>query len=79
MSANSVVVTLSIDCDDLLRLYSGSAREVVALAEGGRTVRFPANVLRSQVMHDGVHGRFRIDFTGSGKFCGISRLQSGDG
>ena len=78
MSTNSVVVVLSINTDDLLRLYSGNAREVVALAEDGKTVRFPANVLRSQVMHDGVHGRFRIDFNSTGKFCGIARLPGGN-
>ncbi|ANO52084.1 DUF2835 domain-containing protein [Woeseia oceani] len=73
---NFVVVQLAIDSDRLLRLYQGSARVVVAVAENGQTVRFPANILREHVSHDGVHGRFRIEFAANGKFSRMSRLAS---
>jgi hypothetical protein len=69
-----VVLQLAIDSDALLRLYRGSARIVVAIAENGQTVRFPANILRDHVSHEGVYGRFRIDYTDNGKFSGMTRL-----
>lgn len=74
MRTNTVLVTLAIPADEFQRLYRGTARDVVAVAESGETVRFPGNILRSQVLHDGVHGRFRIEFDASGKFRAIERL-----
>lgn len=67
----SLTVMLAISEDEILRLYSGSARDVVAVADNGQTVRFPASILRPFVLHDGVHGRFRISFSDSGKFAAI--------
>jgi Protein of unknown function (DUF2835) len=67
-------VQLAIPADEMLRLYTGSAREVVARAENGKVVRFPGNILRSELNHDGVYGRFQIVFTADGKFQRISRL-----
>ena len=74
MPVSFVVVQLAIDSDALLRLYKGSARIVVAVAENGQTVRFPANILREHVSHEGVHGRFRIDYSDNGKFSAMTRL-----
>ena len=69
----SLVLRLAIRKDELLRLYSGDARAVIAVAENGQTVRFPANILREYVDHDGVHGRFRIALAEDGKFSALSR------
>ncbi|MFC3679669.1 DUF2835 domain-containing protein [Bacterioplanoides pacificum] len=74
MSDLSVVVELAISGDELLRYYNGSARLVSAIASDGRRVQFPASVLQKVVSHDGVYGRFRIDFSQQGKFLGITRL-----
>ena len=74
MATNSVIVQLAIPADELLRLYAGTAREVVARAENGKVVRFPGNILRSELSHEGVFGRFRIVFTPTGKFQQITRL-----
>ena len=70
----SVVVKLAIEADEFLRLYKGSARDVLARATNGQTVRFPANILKPFVAHDGVHGRFKITFNVNGKLIAIDKL-----
>lgn len=76
VARQSLVVALAIPADELLRYYKGSARHVVATAENGQTLQFPANILRDLVTHDGVYGRFRIDFDERGRFREITRLTS---
>ncbi|MFK7888889.1 MAG: DUF2835 domain-containing protein [Gammaproteobacteria bacterium] len=66
-------VTLSIDSDAYLRHYRGSAKDVAARTDDGRSVRFPANILRNVVTRDGIHGRFCIEFDQRGKFVSIER------
>ncbi len=70
----SVTVDLYIEPEEFVRLYEGSARTVVCRAEDGRTVSFPARVLRPYVTADGVRGRFRIEFGSDNRFSGIQRL-----
>lgn len=54
-------MVLSIPAAEFERLYSGDANTVVARDQlSGRTVRFPANRLRSFVTHEGVQGRFEL-------------------
>lgn len=68
-----LIVNLNISSDAYLRHYRGSARDVVATTDDGRSVRFPANILRSVVTHDGVCGSFSIEFDDRGKFVSIER------
>lgn len=70
----TVVVDLAIPADEFVRLYRGTARDVHAHTREGRSVRFPANILRPFVTRDGVHGRFRIRFDPRGKFVAIDAL-----
>lgn len=72
--AQSIVVDLRISADEWLRLYRGEALNVVARARDGRTVRFPAGILRPFVSHDGVYGSFMIEFSQDGKFSRVERL-----
>ena len=74
MRRHSLSLRLSIPAAEMLRLYEGSAREVLAVADDGQSVRFPADILRRHVGHDGVHGHFRIDFDEDGRFLAIERL-----
>lgn len=67
-------VDLAIDSEELLAMYRGTAREVIARAADGRIVRFPATVLRPFVDDRGVHGRFRIRFDTDNRFRGIVRV-----
>lgn len=69
----TITVELMISAEDFLALYRGTAREVVATAIDGRTVRFPASVLQPFVTNDGVTGRFHIEFDEKNKFKYITR------
>ncbi len=70
----SLIISLAISADDFVRLYQGSATDVIAKASTGETVRFPANILRPHVTREGVHGRFRLSFDEAGKFRSIERV-----
>lgn len=72
---NSIIVDLRIAQDQYLRCYTGSAKFVSARSLDGRSVRFPANILRSFVSYDGIRGRFAIVFDSDGKFKKIKKLR----
>lgn len=55
--------------------YQGAVREVVAVSVDGRSLRFPANILQSFVLHDGVNGLFEIEFNQDNKFVAIRRIE----
>ncbi len=69
-----VIFDLYISASDYQQYYSGAVRMVQVVALDGRTVRFPANVLRGVVRHDGIRGRFAIDTDEQGKFQRIIEL-----
>lgn len=73
-AGGEVVFRLAIPADTWLAYYRGAARDVVARAEDGRTVRFPARLLRPFVGHDGVHGAFRLRYDAAGHCVDLSRL-----
>lgn len=74
MPGHTVDISISISADEFIRLYSGSAKDVVTKSVDGRTIRFPANILRPFVLHEGVQGYFRIYFDQSNRFLKIERL-----
>lgn len=69
----SVIVDIAISPEEYQLAYQG-VNAVWARCEDGRRIRFPANILRPFVLHDGVRGRFRIAFDDANKFAGIERL-----
>ena len=71
----TICIPLSIPTNELLRWYSGGAKDVKAVSVDGRSVRFPADVIRPYVTHEGVFGYFEIRFSASGKFENIRRVQ----
>ena len=73
VGTQQLVVDIHIDADELQRMYSGSARAVLAISNDGRRVRFPINILQPFVSHDGVHGRFSICYDAKGRFSTIQR------
>ncbi|MDH5480608.1 MAG: DUF2835 domain-containing protein [Nitrosomonas sp.] len=68
-------VVLNISPHRLLYYYEGEVDAVVATTTDGRTIRFPANILRSVVRQDGVHGTFELVFDKNHKFISISRVK----
>lgn len=74
MVARKVRFTLHIPAHEYQQYYSGSARDVIVTASDGRNIQFPANILRSFVGHDGIHGEFVIEFDDNNKFIAINKL-----
>ncbi|MCT7361064.1 MAG: hypothetical protein COB09_11990 [Thalassobium sp.] len=69
-----IELNLAISAQEYQRFYRGQVKQVVAQALDGRTIRFPANVLQQVVQHEGIYGRFAIEFDDQGKFQRIVRL-----
>ncbi|MBC8552831.1 MAG: DUF2835 domain-containing protein [Candidatus Brocadiales bacterium] len=67
-------VVLNISSYQLSEYYEGAVDSVVARATDGRTVKFPANILRSVVQDDGVYGTFELTFDKRHKFVSIRRI-----
>ena len=65
---------LNLTAAQFLAFYQGAAREVVTQALDGRTVRFPASVLRPYVLHNGVRGVFALRYDDTNKFSGLVRI-----
>lgn len=70
----SIVVSISINADEYLRYYNGSAKVVVTQDIQGKSVRFPANILQGFVTREGISGVFEIYFNAQGKFLRVERL-----
>lgn len=73
-SVPTIQVQLMISQKELLRWYSGDAKDVSAIAMDGRRVRFPVKVLQQFVGHSGIQGIFEIEFTQAGRFSGIRKV-----
>ena len=74
MFLKSIIVNLSISTEEYQRLYEGSVKTVFAHSVDGRSIRFPAGILRPFVLHNGVRGTFQIDFDADNRFQSIQRL-----
>jgi Protein of unknown function (DUF2835) len=71
---NSLTVNLAIPAEEFVRLYQGNVKVVIAKSIDGRQVKFPADILRPFVLHQGVYGQFRIHFDELHKFKSIEKL-----
>ncbi|MBX3628470.1 MAG: DUF2835 domain-containing protein [Nitrosomonas sp.] len=69
-----LLVTLNISSQQLIHYYEGNISMVVARTMDGRTVRFPANILRSVVQTNGVHGIFELVVDENRKFVSLQRI-----
>jgi len=69
-----LLVALNIPPQQLIHYYEGSVSAAVARTTDGRTIRFSANILRSVVQTNGVHGIFELVLDENRKFVSIKRL-----
>ncbi len=67
-------VDLHIPAEELQRYYQGAASAVAAVDRHGRSIRFPASVLRPFVTRAGIHGRFCLQVDAGNRLRGIVRL-----
>jgi len=65
---------LNISAQEYLRVYKGVARQVVVRGTDGATLSFPAEHLRRFVGHDGVQGRFMLNYDKDNKFISLQKL-----
>ena len=65
---------LSIEYDEYLRYYQGTAGNVRLRADNGQVVVFPANRLQPFIRHEGIKGHFQITFDHNNKFVSLERL-----
>ncbi len=74
MAVNFLIVDLSISAEEYQKLYRFAIRDVHARSRDGRRVRFPVNVLRPYVGHNGIQGSFRISFDQNHRLASFDRL-----
>jgi len=75
----TVTVSLRISARRFQAYYEGAVDSVVAQAEDGRTVQFPARVLRPFLSHRGIEGIFEITFSSELKFQSIKQINDKSG
>lgn len=68
-----ITVRLNISPERFQAYYQGVVEYVVATASDGRTVKFPARVLRPYFSYQGVQGTFEITCDANMKFQSIRR------
>ncbi len=66
--------TLHLSADQYLAFYQGIVKDVQVVSWDGKTLRFPANILRPFVKQDGVHGDFALDYDDNNRFQGIRQI-----
>lgn len=71
---NEIRFFLDIPSEKYLAYYRGRARDVVATSVDGRTVRFPAQVLRPHLTHRGIQGEFVLCFDADNRFVAIRKV-----
>jgi hypothetical protein len=69
----TVTVRLKISPERFRAYYQGAVEYVVAQSIDGRTVQFPARVLRPFLSYQGIQGTFEITFDAKLKFQSIRR------
>jgi len=70
----SVTFDLSLSATEYLKYYQGRAKWINVLSTSGARVRLPANRLAAFVGHNGIQGRFVLQYLSSGKFVSISKI-----
>ncbi|MBI2792240.1 MAG: DUF2835 domain-containing protein [Gammaproteobacteria bacterium] len=72
----SVIISLSISPNELLKYYQGAAQVVVAQSTTGQRVQLPASILRQFVSPSGIQGCFEIHYSEAGKLTEIVKISS---
>ena len=72
--SRKVRFALNIPQDVLLSYYEGTARAVAVKSVDGRSIQFPASILRPFVTRDGVRGIFEIEYDENNKWVDVKRI-----
>ena len=71
----SLTFDLSLGATEYLKYYQGRAKWVNVRSTSGATVRLPANRLAPFIGHNGIQGRFVLEYLSTGKFVSICRIR----
>ncbi|MEH6556528.1 MAG: DUF2835 domain-containing protein [Oceanicoccus sp.] len=71
---DKLIVDVTITATEYLKNYQVPGAVVSTQSCDGRRVRFPANILQPFVTHNGIDGRFAIEFDQQAKFKSIIKL-----
>jgi hypothetical protein len=66
---------LHISAEQYLEYYRGTAKSVVARANSGQTVQFPASLLQRFVSTEGIHGDFVLVCDDNNKCVELRRVE----
>lgn len=69
-----LTVWIKIDANTFLNYYQGKIKTVVAMADNGKKVSMPANILKPFVTNQGISGHFQVVFDDCGKVTSISNI-----
>lgn len=71
---NRYYFSITISADEFLRVYQGSAKNVLVTDEHGRRIQIPANRFVPFVSRLGIVGRFCLTTDSQHKFVSLDRL-----
>lgn len=66
--------SLQMNYQQCMDYYYGKYTNVQVVEDGGKTVRFAANLLRPYVSTIGIKGRFRLTLTANNKFVSLEKI-----
>jgi len=73
MRINQYIVSLNIEAIAYQKMYLGEVQQVIALDIEGRTIQFPATLLRPFVTREGIEGVFIIQVDENNRLIDIQR------
>ena len=74
MSQHDFDVWLNITSQQYLNYYRGHATHVSATDDQGRTIQFPANILRPYLTQSGIAGHFRLRCDAANRLMTIEKI-----
>jgi hypothetical protein len=72
---NEIHFILNISVNEYMAYYQGVAKAVYVTSLDGRSLQFPAHVLRSHITQEGIRGVFLLEYDDNNKFKGIKKVQ----
>lgn len=71
---NEILFILNFSVSEYMAYYEGVAKSVYVTCLDGRSLKFPAHVLRSHITQEGIRGVFVLEYDNN-KFKGIKKVQ----
>jgi uncharacterized protein DUF2835 len=74
-STHCVRFQLALSADKYMAYYKGAAKNIVTRSIDNKSIKFPANAIRSFLTHDGIYGLFEIYFDENNKLVKIEQVE----